>query len=144
MSPEQVFSLCSGLALLSWIILIFFPFWKTRDQYLFSIIIILFAIIYSWVIFSNITPDDFKKFNTLDGVSQLFQNKELLLAGWVHYLAIDLLTGIYILNNARKNGINHWITVPALFATFFLAPFGLLLYFIMRLIKTRKYISHNF
>ncbi|MEO5999106.1 MAG: ABA4-like family protein [Chitinophagaceae bacterium] len=144
MKPEQLFSVCNSLAMVAWIILIFFSFWKKRDTYLFAIVILLFALVYSWLIFSYISPDGFKNFNTLDGVSQLFSNKFLLLAGWVHYLAFDLLTGIYIVNNARKNRINHWVTAPALFFTFLLGPFGWLLYFIIRLVKTKRFIPDNF
>lgn len=144
MSPDQLFSVCNSLALFSWIILIFFTFWKSRVQYLFSIVIILLALVYSWLIFSNISPEGFKNFNTLDGISRLFANKSLLLAGWIHYLAFDLLTGIFIVTNARKNDINHWLVVPALFFTFLLGPFGLLIYFLTRLVKTRTYLQDNF
>ena len=144
MSPDQLFSVCNSLALFSWIILIFFTFWKSRVQYLFSIVIILLALVYSWLIFSNISPEGFKNFNTLDGISRLFANKSLLLAGWIHYLAFDLLTGIFIVTNARKNDINHWLVVPALFFTFLLGPCGLLIYFLTRLVKTRTYLQDNF
>lgn len=144
MSPEQLFSFCNTLAMLSWIILMFFTFWKNRGNYLLSVVIILFALVYSWLIFSNSTIESFRSFNTLDGVSRLFSNKSLLLAGWIHYLAFDLLTGIYIVTNARKNNISYWLIVPALFFTFMLGPFGLLLYFLLRLIKTKSYIQDNF
>lgn len=120
-----------------------FPFWKRRDEYLLAIIIMLLAIIYSWLIFTNIGVGDFKKFNTLQGVSELFENRELLLAGWIHYLALDLLTGIFIVNDSQKKGINYWFIVPVLPVTFLLAPFGLLLYFIIRTINTRKFISRS-
>ena len=118
----------------------FFTFWQNRSKYLIGVVIMLFAIVYTWLIVSNIKIDDFKNFNTLNGVSDLFSNKKLLLAGWIHYLAFDLLAGIYIVNNARKNGINHWITLPALAFTFFLGPFGLLLYIVIKSIKTKRYI----
>jgi hypothetical protein len=141
MLPEQIFSASNSLALIGWMILIFFPFWKNRDLYIGGIIIMLFAVVYSWLIFSNMNVDDLKSFSTLDGVSNLFSDKNLLLAGWIHYLAFDLLAGIYIVNNAAKKGINHWITIPALFFTFLLGPFGLLLYILLRGIKTKKYIA---
>lgn len=144
MEPEQLFSLCNSLALIAWIILIFFAFWKNRDVYIFSIVILLLSLVYSWLIFANIGTDGFKNFNTLKGVNQLFSDKSLLLAGWIHYLAFDLLTGIYIIQNARKNNINHWLTVPVLFSTFLLGPFGLLLYILLRTVKTKKYIHENF
>jgi ABC-type uncharacterized transport system permease subunit len=141
MNPDQVFSICNTLAMAGWIILIFLTFWKKRDQYVFGIIIVLFAIIYSWLIFSSIDRDIFKNFSTLDGVSNLFANRQMLLAGWIHYLAFDLLAGIYIVRNAEKNNINHWLTTPTLMLTFLFGPFGLLLYFLLRWTRTRKYLS---
>jgi ABC-type uncharacterized transport system permease subunit len=141
MNPDQVFSICNTLAMAGWIILIFLTFWKKRDQYVFGIIIVLFAIIYSWLLFSSIDRDIFKNFSTLDGVSNLFANRQMLLAGWIHYLAFDLLAGIYIVRNAEKNNINHWLTTPTLMLTFLFGPFGLLLYFLLRWTRTRKYLS---
>jgi hypothetical protein len=141
MNPDQVFSICNTLAMAGWIILIFLTFWKKRDQYVFGIIIVLFAIIYSWLIFSSIDRDIFKNFSTLNGVSNLFANRQMLLAGWIHYLAFDLLAGIYIVRNGEKNNINHWLTTPTLMLTFLFGPFGLLLYFLLRWTRTRKYLS---
>lgn len=143
MSPEQIFAICNSLALISWIILIFFTFWKNRSEYLIAIVIILFSIVYSWLIFSTISIEGFKKFNTLNGISQLFSDKSLLLAGWIHYLAFDLLTGIYIVNNAKKNSIPYWAIVLPLIFTFLLGPFGFLLYFLLRFFKTKRYIQEN-
>ena len=141
MTPEEIFSLCNGLALLGWVVLIFIPSWKKRDQYVLNFIIMLFVIVYSWIIFSSIDKNIFSNFSTLAGVSKLFADKTLLLAGWIHYLAFDLLAGIYIVRNAAKNGIHHWLTTPALFFTFLFGPFGLLLYFGLRWVKTRKFFS---
>ena len=141
MNPDQIFSICNTLALVGWIILIFLKFWKKRDQFVFGILIMLFAIVYSWLIFSSFDKEIFKNFSTLNGVSNLFANKQMLLAGWIHYLAFDLLAGIYIIRNAEKNNINHWFTTPALLLTFLFGPFGLMLYCLLRWGKTRKYFS---
>jgi Domain of unknown function (DUF4281) len=141
MNPEQIFSISSTLAMVGWITLIFLKFWTRRDQFVFGLIIILFAIIYSWLIISSFDIEILKNFSTLNGVSNLFENKQMLLAGWIHYLAFDLLAGIYIIRNAEKNSINHWLITPALVLTFLFGPFGLLIYCLLRWIKTRKYFS---
>lgn len=141
MAPDQIFSLCNTIALIGWIVLIFAPFWKSRMNYVFGILIILFAIVYAWLIFSNFDPTIFKDFGSLDGVAGLFGDKRMLVAGWVHYLAFDLLAGIYIIKSAEKNGINHWLITPALALTFMFGPVGVLLYTLIRLFKTRKYFT---
>ena len=141
MNPDQIFSICNTLAMVGWIVLIFFKVWKKRDQFVFGILIMLLAIVYSWLIFSSFDKEIFENFSTLNGVSKLFANKQMLLAGWIHYLAFDLLAGIYIIRNAEKNNINHWLITPALVLTFLFGPFGLLLYYLLRWVKTRKYFS---
>lgn len=144
MTPDRIFELCNSIAMAGWIILMFLPFWPNRDKFIIGIIVTLFAIVYSWLILSGFDPSGFKSFSTLDGVMGLFTNKTMVTAGWVHYLAFDLMTGIFISRNARLHGINHWITVPCLFFTFMLGPIGLLLYLVVRLIATRKYFAENF
>jgi len=144
MTPEKIFELCNTIALLGWIILIFLPFMHNRDKFISGIIVTLFAIVYTWLLFTGFEPSAFRSFSTLEGVMGLFTNKTVATAGWVHYLAFDLMTGLFISNNAKMHGISHWLTVPCLFFTFMLGPFGLLLYFILRLIVTRKYFADNF
>ena len=144
MSPENIFKLCSTIALAGWIILIFIPFWRSSDKFIIGIIITLFSIIYAWLIFSNFSFSDIKKFNSLQGVMQLFTNPFIVTAGWIHYLAFDLMTGLFISRNARMYRISHLLIVPCLFFTFMFGPVGLLLYFIIRFVITKKYFSTNF
>lgn len=143
MSADRIFSLCSSIAMIGWIILVFFPMWKIRDRYIVSTVVILLSIVYAWLIAMNFQPNLFESFGTLDGVMGLFQNKYFLVAGWVHYLAFDLFVGAWIVRNAQRNKINHWITVPALFLTFMLGPVGYLVYFIMRWVKMKMYIAFD-
>ena len=104
----------------------------------------MLAIVYAWLIFQVFTPGDFEKFSSLNGVLELFTDKTAVTAGWIHYLAIDLLTGIWIKKNAQKYNIHHFIVVPCLLVTFMLAPIGLLLYLLVRSIKTKQYFAANY
>jgi hypothetical protein len=67
-------------------------------------------------------------FDSLEHVAELFGNRELLLAGWIHYLAFDLLVGAWITRKARKDGIAYWAVVPCLVLTFLFGPAGYLLF----------------
>jgi hypothetical protein len=58
----------------------------------------------------------------------LFQNRWLLLAGWVHYLAFDLLLGAWQVRTARREGMSHLALLPCLLATFLFGPAGYLLF----------------
>ena len=131
--------------MIGWLVLaIASPFMREVDKYLIGIVIVLLAIAYTWLILSYFKPGDIKNFGSLDGVMKLFQSKALVTAGWVHYLAFDLMTGIWIKRNSVKYGIPHWLIIPCLFFTFMLGPVGLLLYLLIRLIKTRNYFSASF
>lgn len=144
MTPEKIFQLCSTLALIGWLVLILFsPFWFQAPRFIIGIAVTLLAVVYTWLIFSSFQLSDMSSFGTLEGVMKLFTDKTLVTAGWVHYLAFDLLTGCWIVDNARKHGINHWFTVPCLFFTFMLGPFGWLLYIVLRTAFTKRYFAEN-
>ncbi len=71
-------------------------------------------------------------------VATLFQKQELLLAGWIHYLAFDLFIGAWEVRDAQRNQIPHLVVIPCLAMTFMLGPIGLLFYFAIRTAKTRS------
>jgi ABC-type uncharacterized transport system permease subunit len=145
MTPDIIFQCSSSLAMLGWLILLIAsPFWLKADKFIIGIIVTLFCVVYTWLISSSFLPADMKNFSSLDGVSTLFQNKKLLTAGWVHYLAFDLLAGCWIKRNSLRYGINHWMIIPSLLLTFMLGPVGVLLYLLVRWVKTKKYFSENY
>jgi hypothetical protein len=145
MSPEKIFQLCSAIAMIGWVILIFMsPFWQNTDKLLIGVIITLFSIVYAWLVISHFHMEDVQRFGSLDGVMELFQNKAITTAGWVHYLGFDLMIGTWIKKNAQKHAIAHWIIVPCLVFTFMFGPMGLLFYLVIRWVKTTKYFSANY
>jgi len=145
MTPDSIFQYCSSLAMVGWLIIIIAsPLWSGFDKFLIGIVITLFGIIYAWLIVQSFNPGDFQKFGSLDGVMELFTNKTLVTAGWVHYLAFDLLTGIWIKKNALTHNISHWLLIPCLLLTFMLGPIGLLLYLIIRGFATKNYFARNY
>ncbi len=99
---------------------------------------LLFAVIYSGLLVGHLVGSS-GNFQTLAGVSALFENRWLLLAGWVHYLAFDLFIGAWQVRDSRARGISHLLVVPCLALTFLFGPAGLLLYFLIRVAhKHRK------
>lgn len=65
---------------------------------------------------------------TLEGIGGLFRQPEGVFAGWVHYLAFDLMIGRTILRDAQQRGIPHALVVPALVMTLMTGPLGLAYY----------------
>jgi hypothetical protein len=135
MSPQQVFSIANAVALLAWIMLAALPGrpWVTRIITT-KVVPSLLAVLYTAIVISQFgrAPGGF---STLAGVGMLFSNPWLLLAGWVHYLAFDLLVGSWELQDAREHGIPHWMVVPCLALTFLFGPAGWLLYTILRSVR---------
>ncbi|MBC6489595.1 ABA4-like family protein [Flavihumibacter stibioxidans] len=141
MSPDTIFRLSSTLALIGWVLLLVFHKTTWIGKILTGTIITIFALLYTWLIASNLGTFQADSFNSLDNIASLFRSREALLAGWIHYLAFDLFTGIYMVTDARRHGIGLWPLLPCLFFTFMLGPFGLLLYLLLRWFQTRQYFT---
>ncbi|HLX93813.1 MAG TPA: ABA4-like family protein [Puia sp.] len=144
MSAETIFSIVGLLSIPGWIVLIFLPFWRMSDKFIIGVIITILAIIYAVLLFNGFHFGDLKKFNSLGGVMELFQNPMMVVAGWTHYIAFDLLTGCWIKNNGRKHGIPHLLLIPCYILNSMLGPTGLLLYLIIRFASTKKYFADNY
>ena len=141
MNSDTLFEIVNAIAFFSWIVLIVFPFKVWTSKYLIGVIISLFCLIYGALILSSFEPGLMEDFSSLDGLKSLFSNKMALLAGWIHYLAFDLLAGLYIINNAKKLKIGrYWIIIPLIF-TFIMGPIGFLLYLIVRSIYSKRLLS---
>lgn len=66
-------------------------------------------------------------FSTLEGVSRLFRDEGVVCAGWLHYLAFDLLIGERLSAIERESGIPRVFTVgTTLPLTFIAGPVGYL------------------
>jgi hypothetical protein len=127
MTPEAVFSAASTTAMLSWLLLIVRPRASWVHLITGRVVPIAFAVLYAVILVPRFGGSD-GGFDSLAAVQRLFADPWLLLAGWIHYLAFDLLTGVWETRDAAKRGIPHWMVIPCLLLTFMLGPAGWLLY----------------
>jgi flagellar biosynthesis protein FliQ len=86
--------------------------------------------------------DGFELYSGLDGLYSMFANENLLLIFWLHFLAISLFAGAWIVRDARKYFIPKVVTIPTLVLTYFTGPVGLLIYWFLRIFFSKK-ISFN-
>lgn len=129
MTPALVFSICSKLVLPQWLLMIVAPKWKWTQKLVASRIIpFLLAIVYAYYILTSFGSAEGGGFGTLEEVMQLFTVEGAVLAGWIHYLAFDLLIGSWVLTTAQKKGIHHALVVPCLIGCFILGPVGFLVF----------------
>jgi len=128
MSPDQIFSVVNLVALLSWVLLAVFPGRRAVTGIVAGAAVPgTLAAIYAVIIASAWTNSS-GGFSSLAAVADLFSNPWLLLAGWIHYLAFDLLVGTWEVRDARERGVRHAFVLPCLALTFLFGPAGWLLY----------------
>lgn len=134
MDPESIFSLCGTLSMIGWAGLVLAPRWHiTRDWVAPVIVPLLIGICYAWLMASNISRSPAEGgFDSLAAVGVLFSVPELLLAGWIHYLAFDLFVGAWEIKDGQANNVPHLLIVPCLFLTLMAGPAGLLTYWIVK------------
>jgi hypothetical protein len=132
MNADTIFSLSGMLALVGWLSLLASPFMpRLADRIAGLAVPALLAIAYSGLVLAFWSSAK-GGFDSLDNVAALFQTRELLLAGWIHYLAFDLVTGAWIVRTARQAAIPFWLTVPCLVLTFLFGPAGFLAFVAIR------------
>ena len=143
MTAESAFSLLNTIALAGWILLAVFPGRRWVTDIVTSVAIpALFATVYVALLISTFGPAE-GGFSSLAGVAALFREPWLLLAGWVHYLAFDLLIGNWEVRDSRARGIPHLFVVPCLVLTFLFGPAGWLLYTALRALKNEELRTKN-
>lgn len=136
MTPTQVFSIVSTLAMPMWILMIFLPKWKVTNWLVkYRLIPILLSVVYAFYIGLSMINGGSFDFSSLDSVMALFTDETAVLAGWVHYLAFDLLIGMWMLNKNKTVGIHPVLMAPCLAATFMLGPIGFLLFSFLTIFK---------
>src|SRR5688572_5872336 len=135
MSPEQAFSIANIIAVLSWLLLAVLPGRRWVSEIVTGKAVpMLFAALYVAIVATTFGRAE-GSFSTLSGVAALFANPWLLLAGWLHYLAFDLLIGTWEARDARERRIPHILLVPCLFMTLMFGPAGWLLYMTIRMVR---------
>lgn len=138
MDPATLFSIGSTLVLPGWLLLILAPRWKWTTGLVTTILIpVLLGVIYLYLMATNFGNTE-GGFGSLAEVTLLFENPALVTAGWLHYLAFDMLVGSWIVRNAAAKGINHLLVVPCLVLCFLAGPVGYVLYLAIRAFRTRE------
>lgn len=132
MTPDVLFQAANALALVGWLALALGPL-APRAMGLVGGMAVPLVLSggYAAVVLSHWSAGQ-GGFDSLASVEQLFKSRWLLLAGWVHYLAFDLLVGAWQLRTARREGIPHLHLLPCLLATFLFGPAGYLLFQLLR------------
>ena len=130
-----------------WLLLIFAPNHSLTNFFVQSIIVpTLLAVGYIYLSYNLYLEDNifdgFELYGGLDGLYSMFANESLLLIFWLHFLAISLFAGSWIVRDSKRYFIPKIITIPSLILTYFTGPVGILLYWFFRIFFAKK-ISFN-
>jgi hypothetical protein len=132
MSLDLVLTVVTIPVGLAWALMVFAPRWKLTRAFIHSDAIQLgIAAIYLALV-APLLPWLLTHFDTLDHIGEALAVRPVLLAGWIHYLAFDLLVGRVILGDAQRRGIPHLWVAPCLVLTFMLGPLGYAAYALVR------------
>lgn len=132
MDLETVFSLASAAVLPGWLALLASPWAPRTAQVVAGLLVpLLLSAAYVALVMAFLGPAE-GGFGSLAEVMALFDAPGAALAGWIHFLAFDLLVGAMIVRRARAEGMRFLLVLPCLPLTFMLGPAGWLLFQALR------------
>ena len=139
MTTSTVFSFANLMVMPMWLLLILLPKWKvSRFLTDYKVIPLVLSLVYAIYITLTFQAEGGLDFGSLSSVMKLFTKEDAVLAGWVHYLAFDLLIGMWMVQKNRKIKMHQLLMAPCLFFTFMAGPLGFLLFSIITSIKSNK------
>ena len=146
-NSETIYLVANWGVIPFWLLLIIFPYNGLTNFFVQSVIpLLLLAVGYIYLSYNlyleNNIFDSFELYNGLDGLYSMFANETLLLLFWLHFLAISLFAGAWIVRDSRRYLIPRIIVIPSLIFTYFTGPVGLLIYWFIRIFFAKK-ISFN-
>ena len=146
-NSENIYLVANWGVIPFWLLLIFAPNHSLTNFFVQSIIApMLLAAGYIYLSYNlyleNNIFDGFELYGGLDGLYSMFANESLLLIFWLHFLAISLFAGSWIIRDSKRYFIPKIITIPSLILTYFTGPVGILVYWFFRIFFAKK-ISFN-
>jgi hypothetical protein len=140
---ENIYLIANWGVIPFWLLLIFLPHHQITSFFTQSIIApLLLAVAYAYLSYTiylegNIL-DGFELYSGLNGLYSMFASEALLLIFWLHFLAISLFAGSWIVRDGKKYFVPKIIVIPSIILTYFTGPIGLVIYWFMRIFFAKK------
>ncbi|MEN9229652.1 MAG: ABA4-like family protein [Thermostichus sp. DG02_5_bins_236] len=125
---EIIFNGANWFALPFWALMILLPGWKVTRQVMEPLLpIAVLAGVYLYLLVTGFDGESLEGFSdpqlSLSDLTQLFARPQVMAAGWVHYIVMDLFVGRWIYLEGRDKQV--W-TSHSLLLCLFAGPVGLL------------------
>ena len=127
-----------------WLILIFFP-QSNLSKYFVTSIFPLFILsgVYIFILYKSYLNsydflNNFDLYLGINSLSNLFTDNYYLMMFWIHFIAINLFTGGWIVKDSQKFNINKVFLAIPLIITYLIGPIGLFFYWLIRIFYAKN------
>jgi hypothetical protein len=127
-----------------WLVLIIFPQSQICRVFTASIFpIFILSLVYGYLLYINFYNDynfltNFELYLGLANLSNLFSDSSFLILFWIHFLAVNLFCGGWMVKDSQKFGINKFLMSFPLLITYLIGPIGLTIYWVIRIFYAKR------
>ena len=127
-----------------WFILVVFPQSHLSKIFVTSIFpICMLSGVYIFVLYKSYIVGydfygNFSLYLGLNELSRLFEDHLYLMLFWIHFIAINLFIGGWIVKDSQKFSINKVLLALPLIFVYLIGPIGLFLYWIIRIFYAKR------
>jgi hypothetical protein len=136
----KTYALERWITRLGWAILVVALFDSTWRKYTLPtaqfVVPAILCFLYIWMVWEGrmgFKAHRLATFFNLRYIGELYTNLSALNASWLHFLALDLFAGGWMVRDGLALGMSPWLTFLCLPFTLMLGPVGVLLYVVLRL-----------
>ncbi|MBD1157083.1 DUF4281 domain-containing protein [Pelagibacterales bacterium SAG-MED20] len=127
-----------------WFVLIVFPQSHISRFFITSIFpLLILSLSYVYLLYVAYLDgydflQNFKLYLGLIEITNLFENQLFLVLFWVHFLAINLFCGGWIVKDSQMYGVNRLLLSLPLIITYLIGPMGLTIYWVIRIFYAKR------
>jgi len=127
-----------------WLVLIIFPQSQICRVFITSIFpIFILSLAYSYLLYIVYLDaydflQNFKLYLGLSEISDLFENRSFLILFWVHFLAMNLFCGGWIVKDSQLFNINKFLVSLPLITIYLIGPIGITIYWLIRIFYAKR------
>jgi len=127
-----------------WFILVVFPNSRICKVFIISIFpIFILSIAYGYLLYTSYADgydflQNFKLYLGFKEISNLFENQSFIILFWVHFLAMNLFCGGWIVNDSQMFRMNKFLVSIPLIITYLIGPIGVVIYWLIRIFYAKR------
>ena len=127
-----------------WLILIFLPQSKICGLFVTSIFpIFILGSLYLYLLYVFLVSgygftENFSLYLGLYYLRDLFENESFLMIFWIHFIAINLFCGSWMVRDSQKFYMPKFLIFFPIIITYFVGPLGVFIYWMLRIFYAKR------